>query len=544
MEFDVVVVGAGPAGLASACRYGQLASAAGIEPSLCVVEKGAEVGSHILSGAVMETRALDELFPDWSERGAPVTVPVRTDTFYWLLSERSGIRVPRVFVPRLMHNRGNFIVSLGRVCQWLAEQAESLGCDIFPGFAASEILYDDAGCVAGVVTGDMGVGADGSRKPNYQPGIELRAKFVVFAEGCRGSLGKELEARFDLRRAADPQHYGIGFKEVWDVDAAKHTPGTVVHTLGWPLDNHTEGGGFLYHAGEGTVFLGFVVALNYHNPHLDPYEEFQRWKQHPRIREVLEGGTRVSYGARAVNKGGWQSLPELSFCGGVSVGCEAGFLNGAKIKGTHTAIKTGMLAAERIFEALQSGGAQWKLASYADAVQESWVMEELYRARNFSPALARFGTVLGAGLAFLEHNVLRGRAPFTLRNRRPDYESLHQARAAAPIMYPSPDGVISFDRLSSVYLANTSHAEDQPCHLKLADETLPLSRNLPLYDEPAQRYCPAGVYEIVADAAGQLHFQINPQNCVHCKTCDIKDPAQNITWVPPEGGGGPNYSGM
>ena len=544
MEFDVVVVGAGPAGLASACRYGQLASAAGIEPSLCVVEKGAEVGAHILSGAVMETRALEELFPDWSARGAPVTVPVRTDTFHWLLNERSGVRVPRVFVPRLMHNRGNFIVSLGRVCQWLAEQAEGLGCDIFPGFAASEVLYDDAGCVAGVATGDMGVGADGSRKPNYQPGIELRAKFVVFAEGCRGSLGKELEARFDLRRAADPQHYGIGFKEVWDVDAAKHTSGTVVHTLGWPLDYHTEGGGFLYHADEGAVFLGFVVALNYDNPHLDPYEEFQRWKQHPRIREVLEGGTRVSYGARAVNKGGWQSLPELSFPGGVSVGCEAGFLNGAKIKGTHTAIKTGMLAAETIFEALQSGGTQSKLASYADAVQESWVMEELYRARNFSPGLARFGTVLGAGLAFLEHNVFLGRAPFTLRNRRPDHESLHQAREVAPIVYPSPDGVISFDRLSSVYLANTSHAEDQPCHLKLADATVPLNRNLPLYDEPAQRYCPAGVYEVIEDAARQLHFQINAQNCVHCKTCDIKDPAQNITWVPPEGGGGPNYNGM
>jgi len=544
MEFDVVVVGAGPAGLASACRLGQLATEAGIEPSVCVVEKGSEVGAHILSGAVMEPRALDELFPDWVERGAPVTVPVCSSDFHWLLSERSGVKVPGPFVPRVMHNRGNYVVSLGRLCQWLAAQAEALGCDVFPGFPASEVLYDTDGRVAGVVTGDVGVGADGARKPSFQPGIELRAKYLVLAEGCRGSLGKELEARFGLRDGVDPQHYGIGLKEVWTVEPEKHCAGAVVHTLGWPLDNHTEGGGFLYHAADEQVYVGFVIALDYSNPHLDPFREFQRWKHHPRIREVLEGGTRVSYGARVVNKGGWQSLPKLTVPGGVLVGCEAGFLNGAKNKGIHTAIKTGMLAAESIFQALQAGASGTELGDYAERAGDSWVMEELRRARNFSPGLAKLGTFFGATLAFIEHTLLLGRTPLTLHNRTADHEVLRPASEAARIAYPSPDGVISFDRPSSVYLSSTNHEDDQPCHLKLTDASIPLTRNLPLFDEPAQRYCPAGVYEVAEDDAGQPRFQINAQNCVHCKTCDIKDPAQNITWVTPEGGDGPQYAGM
>ena len=546
LDFDVVIVGAGPAGLAAACRLGQLAAAQGREFDICVVEKAAEVGGHIVSGAVVETRALDELFPDWRERGAPLPTPVERDTFYWLQNSRRGLAVPGLLIPRVMHNRGNYIASLGRLCQWLGEQAENMGCHLFTGFAAVEVLYDEEGAVVGVATGDMGVAADGSEKPGYQAGYELRAPYVIFAEGCRGSLGKSLERRFGLREGADPQHYGIGLKEVWNVDPAKHRPGTVVHTFGWPLDNRTEGGGFLYHAGNHQVYLGFVIALNYENPHLEPFAEFQRWKHHPRIRPVLEGGQRVSYGARAVNKGGLQSLPRLTFPGGLLVGCEAGFLNGAKIKGTHTAMKTGMLAAETVFEALQGDepSPSRDPAAFQQRVEGSWVWEELHRARNFSPGLHRFGTTLGAAFAFLEHNVLRGRAPFTLHNRKPDHECIQEADKAPRIDYPRPDGVISFDRLSSVFVSNTNHEEDQPCHLKLADPGIPVEHNLPKFDEPAQRYCPAAVYEIVRDDSGRPHFQINAQNCVHCKTCDIKDPMQNIDWVPPEGGGGPNYAGM
>ena len=546
LEFDVVIVGAGPAGLAAACRLGQLAASQGKELDICLVEKAAEVGGHIVSGAVMETRALDELFPDWREQGAPLRTPVERDTFHWLVTSRLGLTVPRPLIPRVMHNRGNVIVSLGRVCQWLGQQAENMGCHLFTGFAAVEVLYDEQGAVAGVATGDMGVAADGSEKPGYQAGYELRAPYVIFAEGCRGSLGKSLESRFGLREGADPQHYGIGLKEVWNVDPARHRPGTVVHTFGWPLDNRSEGGGFLYHAENHQVYLGFVIALNYENPHLEPFAEFQRWKHHPRIRPVLEGGERVSYGARAVNKGGLQSLPRLTFPGGLLVGCEAGFLNGAKIKGTHTAMKTGMLAAETVFEALQGDepSPSRDPAAFQQRVEGSWVWEELHRARNFSPGLHRFGTTLGAALAFLEHNVLRGRAPFTLHNRKPDHECILEAEKAPRIDYPRPDGVISFDRLSSVFVSNTNHEEDQPCHLKLADPGIPVEHNLPKFDEPAQRYCPAAVYEIVRDDSGRPHFQINAQNCVHCKTCDIKDPMQNIDWVPPEGGGGPNYAGM
>jgi electron-transferring-flavoprotein dehydrogenase len=544
MQFDVIIVGAGPAGLSAACRLGQLAQAAGSELSVCVVEKGSAVGAHIVSGAVLEPRAIDELFPDWRERAAPLETQVATDTLTWLLGPQAAINVPAPFVPAPMRNRGNYIVSLGKLCRWLAQQAEGLGCHVLPGFAATQVLYDEDR-VVGVATGDLGVARDGKPKSNHQEGYELRGKYVIFAEGCRGHLGKMLEARFDLRAGADPQHYGLGLKEIWQVAATKHRPGEVVHTVGWPLDDATDGGGFLYHGAQGRVSLGLIVALSYRNPHLDPYEEFQRWKQHPRIRGVLEGGERMAYGARAVNKGGLHSLPRLAVPGGVLVGCGAGFLNPAKVKGSHTAMKTGMLAADAIFEALAGGNDGGReLATFAERVRSSWVWEELHRARNFSAGLAKLGTFAGGALAFVEHNVLRGHAPLNLRNPIPDHARLKRARDAAPIAYSKPDGVVSFDKLSSVFLSNTAHEEDQPSHLLLADPALPVERNLPLFDEPAQRYCPAAVYEIVADAANEPQFRINAANCVHCKTCDIKDPAQNITWVPPEGGGGPNYVDM
>jgi electron-transferring-flavoprotein dehydrogenase len=540
MEFDVVVVGGGPAGLAAACRLMQLDS----NLSVVVVEKGSEIGAHILSGNVFEPTGLNELFPEWEQMGAPVSTAVTGDDIHYLTSETKSVRVPGPFVPRPMHNKGNYIISLGRFCQWLGEQAEALGVNVFPGFAASEILYDETGRVTGVATSDMGIGKDGQPKASYQAGYELTAPYTIFAEGCRGNLSELLMQKFDLRKDADPQHYGIGFKEVWDINPELHAEGLVVHTTGWPLDNHTEGGGFLYHAANNQVFLGFIIALNYKNPHLAPFEEFQRWKQHPKIRQYLEGGERVAYGARAVNKGGLQSLPKLSFPGGMLVGCGAGFLNGVKIKGAHTAIKTGMLAAESVQRALASGeSAPAELDDYEINVKASWAYKELHRGRNFGPGLVKLGVFWGAAFTFIDQNIFFGKLPFTLRNPVPDHESIATVDAMSPIEYPRPDGKISFDRLSSVFLSSTNHEEDQPSHLKLKDTSIPISYNLPKYDEPAQRYCPAGVYEVVEEGGNKV-FQISAQNCVHCKTCDIKDPTQNIIWTVPEGGGGPNYSGM
>jgi electron-transferring-flavoprotein dehydrogenase len=543
MEFDVVIVGGGPSGLAAACRLSQLAEADGRDLNVVVVEKGSEIGAHILSGNVFETRGLDELFPDWRTEDAPITTRVKGDIVHYLTGDRKSMRVPGLFVPSPMHNEGNYIISLGRLCQWLGDKAEASCINVFPGFAASEVLYDDTGRVAGVATSDMGIGKDGQQKSGYTPGYELLGNYTIFAEGVRGNLGEQLMDRFNLRKDADPQHYGLGMKEIWEIDPEKHDEGLVVHTMGWPLDNRTEGGGFLYHAANNQVFLGFIVALNYSNPNLSPFQEFQRWKLHPRIHHYIEGGKRIAYGARAVNKGGLQSLPKLTFPGGVLVGCDAGFLNGVKIKGAHTAIKTGMLAAENIYQALVDDGEGNELSGYEEAVRQSWVYDELYRARNFGPALHRFGTFLGAAFTWVDQNIFRGKLPFTMRNTHPDNESLSTVRESAAIDYPKPDGVITFDRLSSVYLSSTNHEEDQPSHLQLKDEAIPVAYNLPEFDEPAQRYCPAGVYEIV-DAGGSPRFQINAQNCVHCKTCDIKDPKQNIVWTVPEGGGGPNYSGM
>jgi electron-transferring-flavoprotein dehydrogenase len=544
MEFDVVIVGAGPAGLSAACRLKQQAAEKDQEISVCVVEKGSEVGAHILSGAVFEPRALDELFPNWKELGAPLNTPVKRDDIYLLKDERQATKVPNFFVPKPMHNEGNYIISLGNLCGWLGQQAEALGVEIYPGFAAQEPLIDEQGVVRGIITGDLGVDREGQPKEGvYTPGMELRGKYTLFAEGCRGHLGKQLGQRFKLGEGADPQHYGIGIKELWEIDPAKHEQGLVIHTSGWPLDKENPGGSFLYHLEDNQVVVGLIVDLAYSNPHLSPYDEFQRYKHHPVVAQYLEGGKRVSYGARALVKGGLNSLPKMVFPGGALIGCDLGTLNPAKIKGSHTAMKSGMLAADAIIAALAAGREGDELQGYVDGFKGSWLQEELHASRNFGPAMHKFGPLLGPAFAFVEHNLLGGALPFTLHDRRMDHTCLKKADEAPRISYPKPDGKLSFDKLSSVFLSNTNHEEDQPVHLKLKDPSIPIAQNLPLYDEPAQRYCPAGVYEVVRDG-GEPRFQINAQNCVHCKTCDIKDPAQNITWVAPEGSGGPNYPNM
>ncbi len=546
MEFDVLIVGAGPAGLSAACKIRQLSESTGKDISVCVVEKGSEVGAHILSGAVFEPTALNELFPDWKEKGAPLHTEVTGDDIYYMTSDEKAIKVPGFAVPKTMHNEGNYIISLGNLCRWLAEQAEGMGAEIYPGFAAAEVLYNEDGSVKGIATGDMGIAADGSQKDSYMPGMELHAKYTLFSEGCRGHLGKQLIEKFNLAEGKDPQHYGIGIKELWKIKPEKHSQGKVVHSTGWPLsENGAFGGGFLYHIEDDQVALGLITDLCYDNPYLSPFEEFNRFKTHPVIKDFLEGGERISYGARAISKGGLQSLPKMTFPGGLLIGCDAGPLNFAKIKGSHTAMKSGMLAAEAVHKAItEQERASDDLTEYTEAFNSSWLYKELYQQRNFGPAQHKWGNLVGSAYSFVDINIFNGSLPWTFEDKKADHAAMKPAAESKKITYPKPDGKITFDRLASVFLSNTNHEEDQPCHLTLKDPALPIRDNLPTYDEPAQRYCPAGVYEVVENEDGSKRFQINGQNCVHCKTCDIKDPAQNIVWVTPEGFGGPNYPNM
>ena len=542
MEYDVVIVGGGPAGLAAAIKLKQLAAAKGKEVSVCVLEKGGELGAHILSGAVMDPKAITELIPDWKEKGAPLHTAVVEDRFLFL-TESKAHATPNWALPKCFHNHGNYVVSLANVVRWLGQQAESLGVEIFPGFAASEVLYNENGSVKGVATGNMGVNREGVPSSSFQLGMELHAKYTFFAEGARGHLGKQLMSKFDLNAGKDPQTYGIGIKELWEIDPKMHKPGLVIHTAGWPLDASTYGGSFLYHFENNQVMIGYVVGLAYENPYLSPYEEFQRYKTHPEIRKFLEGGKRISYGARAITAGGLQCLPKLVFPGGALLGCDAGFMNTSRIKGSHAAMKSGMLAAEAAFEALGAERQHDELAAFPAAFEKSWLHEELHIARNFKPWMSK-GLYLGSIMVGIDQIVFGGKAPWTLRHSKPDHEYLKPAAECTPIQYPKPDGKISFDRLSSVFISNTNHAEDQPIHLTLKNAAIPVSTNLAKYAGPEARYCPAGVYEFIKTDDGQDKLQINAQNCVHCKTCDIKDPTQNIVWVTPEGGGGPNYPNM